>query len=95
MVKRKFLLTFACVGFFVAIVLLVVRFYLANHDPLYPGFFDQLTVILWPGAFYLFVLQTSEPTKVVVFVYSIAVLLNVVIYTLIGWVIWSIAKRIQ
>jgi hypothetical protein len=89
------LLAFGCVGLIVAIVLLVVRFYLANHDPLYGGSFDMFTVILWPGAFYLLVLQTSEPPKVVFVVYSIAVLLNVVIYTLIGWAVWSIARRIQ
>ena len=93
--KRKFLLTFGGVGFFVAIVLLVARLYLANHDPLYGGWFDIFTVILWPGAFYLFVLQSSEPPKVVFFVYSVAVLLNVFIYTLIGWVTWRIAKRIH
>jgi hypothetical protein len=94
-VKRKFLFAFGCGGFVVAIVLFVIRFYLLRHDPLYGGWFDILTVALWPGAFYLLILQSSEPSKVIFFVYSVAVTLNVVIYTLIGWLIFSITTRIQ
>jgi hypothetical protein len=93
--KRKFLFTSACVGFLVAIVMMLTRFYVLQHDPLYGSWFDILTLILWPSAFYLTVMQSAEPPKVVFFVYSVAVLLNSVIYTLIGWLVWSVTKRIR
>ena len=64
-------------------------------DALYGGWFDTLTLILWPGAFYVTVMVAEEPIKVAAFVWSIAVLLNPLICGFAGWVIWRISKMVN
>ena len=46
------------------------------RDVLYGGWFDTITLILWPNSFYLKVMVAKEPAKVAFAVWSIAVLLN-------------------
>ena len=82
--KRKFLFNFACIGLFVAVLLAGIRLYMLYHEPqyqdvMYGGWFDTLTLIFWPNAFYLTVLQSKEPAKVVFVVCSVAILFNPVI----------------
>ena len=97
--KKKFVLTFGLLGFVVALVLAGVRLYLLAHQPQYQevlygdwNWFDTVTMIFWPGSFYLSVMQSEEPLKVEVVVFSIAVLTNPILYGFIGWVFWRIAK---
>ena len=65
------------------------------QDVLYGGWFDTLTIILWPGAFYLSIMVAKEPLKVTVVVWSIAILFNPIIYGFIGWVIWRLSKPVN
>jgi hypothetical protein len=99
-VKRKFLLSFGGVGLFVAVLLAGTRLYMLGHEPqfrgaMYGGWFDILTLVLWPGAFYLTVLQSDEPAKVQFVVWSIAVLVNPAIYAFVGWLAWWILKPVR
>jgi|ERR1035438_372843 hypothetical protein len=59
------------------------------------GWFDTLTFILWPGAFYLTLLQSEEPAKVAFVVWSIAVLFNPVIYAAVGWLVWQLGRVVK
>ena len=81
----KFLFSFGCVGLFVAVLLAGIRLYMLYHEPqyqnvMYGGWFETLTLILWPSSCYLTLLQSEEPAKVAFAVWSVAVLLNPVIY---------------
>jgi hypothetical protein len=98
--KKTLIVTFSLSGLFIAIVLLVIRLYMLHHEPfyrdvLYGGWFDTLTLILWPGAFYLTVMQSREPLKEVIFVCSIAILFNPLIYGLVGWVFWRVSEGLN
>jgi hypothetical protein len=70
------------------------------HDPqyrdvMYGGWFDTLTLILWPSSFYLTVLQNEEPAKVVFAVWSVGILLNPAIYVLVGWLVWRLIRVVN
>ena len=98
--KRKFISSFGCVGLFVAVLLAGIRLYMLYHelqywDVMYGGWFDTLTLILWPSSFYLTVLQSEEPAKVAFVVWSIAVLLNPAIYALVGWLVWRLLRAVN
>jgi hypothetical protein len=98
-VKRKVLFSFGCVGLFISVLLAGIRLYMLHHEPqyqdvMYGGWFDTLTLILWPSSLYLTVLQSEEPAKVAFVVWSVAVLLNPAIYALVGWVVWRLLLRI-
>jgi|ERR1700722_11618263 hypothetical protein len=96
-VKKRLITTFALVGLFVAVVLAAIRIYMLRHAPeyddvLYGGWFDTVTLVLWPSALYLSILMEKEPAKVVVTVLGIAIAFNPLIYAAGGWLIWRIAK---
>jgi hypothetical protein len=98
--KKALIVTFGLLGLFVAILLAAIRLYMLRHGPqyrdvLYGGWFDTLTLILWPSSFYLTVMVGKEPPKVAVVVWSIAVLFNPLIYGFVGWVIWRISKVVN
>jgi hypothetical protein len=98
--KRKFVVRFALGGLGVALVLTGIRLYILHYEPLYFGtdggdWFELLTLIFWPGAFYLTVLQDKEPAKVVFVVLSIAILFNGMIYGAVGWLVWRFARFME
>ena|SRR2546422_8175677 len=98
--KKTVIVTFSLFGLFVAIVLAAVRLYMLHHEPLYRGvlygaWFDTLTLILWPGSFYLTVMVAKEPAKTAFVVWSIAVLFNPVIYGFVGWFFWRVSKPLS
>ncbi len=98
--KKTLIVTFGLLGLFVAIVLAAIRLYMLYHEPqyrdvLYGAWFDTLTLILWPSSFYLTVMVSKEPPKVAVVVWSIAILLNPLIYGFVGWVVWRILKAVS
>lgn len=98
--KREFLFGCGCVGLFVAILLAGVRLYMLYHEPqyqdvMYGGWFDTITLILWPGAFYLTVMQSKEPVKIAFFVWTVAVLLNPAIYAIVGWSLWRLSRAVK
>lgn len=76
--KKKFIVTFALCGAGIALVIGTVRLYLFYTDPLSDVLnsdaFFILTLILWPGSFYLGILKDAEPLKEVLFVFVVAVL---------------------
>ena len=93
------MLRLGLLGLIVALALAGVRLYLLSHQPqyqevLYGGsqWFNTATLIFWPGALYLSVMQNEEPLKVTVVVWGIAVLTNPILYGFIGWVFWRVAK---
>jgi hypothetical protein len=99
-VKRKFLFSFGCAGFFIAVLLAGIRLYMLYHEPqyqdvMYGGWFDTLTLILWPSAFYLTLLQSEEPAKVAFVVWSVAVLFNPLIYAVVGWLVWRLGRVVK
>ena len=96
-VKKRLIVTFALVGLFVAIILAAIRIYMLMHeseygDAMYGGWFDIVTLVLWPSAFYLSILMEKESASVVIKVWTIAILFNPLIYAAVGWLIWRIAK---
>lgn len=97
--KKKFVVTFALCGMSVALILAAIRLYLFCTDPssdaMNEGPFIIFTFILWPGAFYLGILQDAEPAKEIFFVYSVAVLLNAAIYAGFGWLAWRFARFME
>jgi len=98
----QILISFCCAGFFIAVLLAGIRLYMLYHEPqyqhvMYGGWFDTLTLILWPRRFLLTLLQSEGPAKVAFVVWSVAVLFNPVIYAAVGWLLWqlgTVAKRI-
>jgi hypothetical protein len=64
-----------------------IRIYVFSHQPQYQEFlsgdwnwFDTATMIFWPGAFFLRVMQGEEPVKVAIVVWGIAVLANPLLF---------------
>jgi hypothetical protein len=57
--------------------------------------FNAFTLILWPSAFYLTVLQAKEPITKVIVVWSIAILANALIYAFVGWIICRLRRLFQ
>ena len=96
--KKKFVLRFGLLGLVVALTLAGIRLYALSHQPQYKEFlygdwkFNAATLIFWPGAFYLSVLESEEPVKVAIVVWGVAVLTNPLLYGFIGWISWRIAK---
>jgi predicted Kef-type K+ transport protein len=98
--KKKLVITFGIFGLFVAVVLASIRIYMLLHeseygDALYSEWFTSLTLFLWPSAFYLSILMEKEPIKVVIKVWTIAILFNPLIYGTIGWTVWRISKFVN
>jgi hypothetical protein len=96
--KKKIIVTFALFGLCVALVLAGARLYMLHNEPLYREvlygeWFEPLTLIFWPSAFYLSVMQADEPAKTAIVVWSIAILANPVIYACFGWLIWRVFRR--
>ena len=93
--KKKFIVTFALCGAGIALVLGLVRLYLFYTDPssdvLNSEAFFLVTLILWPGSFYLGILKHAEPLKEVLFVFGMALLFNTAIYAGFGWLAWRFA----
>jgi hypothetical protein len=95
--RRQFISTFAFVGLIVAVLFAAVRLYLihnpaADQNLIYGGWFDSVTLILWPPSFYLTILMKKEPLSTQFIVWSIAILANPILYALLGWLAWRIAK---
>jgi hypothetical protein len=59
------------------------------------GLFDTLTLILWPSAFYLTVLQAKEPITVTVAVWALAIFFNALIYACVGWTVWCVSRLLR
>jgi hypothetical protein len=96
----KFIRGFSLVGLAVAIVLAAIRIYMLSEWPSYlyqPGseWFDIVMLALWPGAFYLTVLQDKEPLRTVAVVYTIAIVLNPLIYGAAGWLVCSALRALR
>jgi hypothetical protein len=94
--KKKIVIGFASFGFFMAIVLAAVRLFMLYHaaeygDVLYGQFFTYFTLALWPGSFYLTILQAKEPVQTVVVVWIVAIVFNAVWYGFVGWVFSKVA----
>jgi hypothetical protein len=58
------------------------------------GWYDVLTLTVWPSATGLMVLETRDPLSDVVAIFSIAIVLNALIYAAVGWLVWMAAKAI-
>jgi hypothetical protein len=89
--QKKIVVIFGACGLIVAILLGVIRIYLLYQYPdvVYGNgeWFNTFTLILWPGAFYLTILQAKEPITKVVIVFSIAIAANALIYVFVGWIV--------
>ena len=97
--KKKFIVTFALCGAGIALVIGTVRLYLFYTDPLSDVLnsdaFFILTLILWPGSFYLGILKDAEPLKEVLFVFVVAILFNAAVYAGFGWLAWRFARFME
>ena len=87
--KKKFVISFGLLGLLVAILLAGMRLYMLHHEPqfqdvMYGGWFDTVTLIFWPSAFYLSIMVAEEPIKVAAVVWSVAIFFNPIIYALVG-----------
>jgi uncharacterized membrane protein len=92
--KGRFILLFALVGLTLALILGAARIYLIHSSALdrdisFGAAFDELTVTLWPGGFYLSLIKIGDSFAKVTFIAAIAVLSNAVFYGLVGWVVWG------
>jgi hypothetical protein len=77
-----------------------IRLYMLYHLPvyggaLYGGWFDTLTLIFWPGSFYLTVMVAKASLSLAIFVWGIAILLNVPIYGIVGWGGWHLLRALN
>jgi hypothetical protein len=95
--NKKVLVTCALCGLGMALVFTVPRIFLLHYAPSFfdsegGDWFNMITLIFWPGVFNLTVLQDKEPVKVVFVVWTIAVLLNGVIYGVVGWLLWQVGR---
>jgi hypothetical protein len=84
-------------GFLIAIAFAAVRLYMLGHQSLYEGalyggWFDTLTLIFWPGSFYLTIMVGDTPVERQIIVWSVAILFNIPIYGVVGWAIWRLAQ---
>jgi hypothetical protein len=97
--QKKIIVIFGACGLAIAILLAVIRIYLLSQYPdvVYGDgeWFDTFTLILWPGAFYLTVMQAKEPITKVVAVCSIAILANALIYAFVGWIVWRAGRFLR
>jgi hypothetical protein len=87
-------------GLFIAVSFAAVRLYtlgrLSQYEGvLYGGWFDTMTLIFWPSSFYLTVLVSKEPVERAIIVWSIAILPNVPIYGVAGWVMWRLSRALN
>jgi hypothetical protein len=94
--KKKIVIGFASFGLFMAIVLAAVRLFMIYHaaeygNVLYGEFFTYFTLSLWPDSFYLTILQAKEPVQTFVVVWIVAIVLNAVLYGIVGWVFLKVA----
>ena len=94
--KKKIVIGFSAFGMFMAIVLAAVRIFMLYHaaeygDVLYGEFFTYFTLAIWPGSFYLTILQAKQPVQTAVVVWIVAIVLNGVLYGFVGWVFSKVA----
>ena len=94
--KKKIVIGFASFGLFMAIVLAAARIFTIYHaaeygDVLYGEFFTYFTLALWPGSFYLTILQAKQAVHTAVVVWIVAIVLNAVLYGFVGWVLSKVA----
>ena len=99
MKKKRIITTFALIGLLVAVILAAIRIYLLHDQThyldLYGGWFDIVTLVLWPSSFYLSILIQPEPATVVVVVWSISIFFNALIYAAVGWLLCRFAKILE
>src|ERR1700689_2284775 len=94
--KKRIVIGFGAFGLFMAIVLAAVRIFMLYHaaeygDVLYGQFFTYFTLALWPGSFYLTVMQAKQPVQTAVVVWIVAIVLNAVLYGFVGWMFSKVA----
>jgi hypothetical protein len=89
MTQKKTIVAFGVCGLTVAILLAAIRVYMLYEyqDVIYGDWFDTFTLILWPSAFYLTVMQAKAPVTVAVVVWSVAIFSNALIYAFVGWMV--------
>jgi len=97
--SKKTVVGFGACGLAVAILLAAIRIYMfyQYQDVVYGDgdWFNTFTLILWPSAFYLTVMQAKEPITVAIVVWSIAVFSNALIYAFVGWIVWRVRRLLQ
>jgi hypothetical protein len=95
-VKKTLVLTSGAIGLTVAFLLAGIRIYmLYEYQGVVEDWFNTFTLILWPGAFYLTVMQAKAPPTVAVVVWSVAIFANVLIYAFVGWIIWRVGRFLR
>jgi len=96
MTQRKTIVAFGVCGLTIAIVLAAIRLSLLYR---YRGdvedWFNSLTLIFWPGAFYLTVMQAKAPATLALVVWSVAIFANALIYAFVGWIVWRLSRLFQ
>lgn len=96
MTQRKTIVAFGVCGLTIAILLGAIRLYLLHR---YRGdvedWFNSLTLIFWPGAFYLTVMQAKAPATVALVVWSVAIFANALIYAFVGGIVWRVSRFLR
>jgi hypothetical protein len=96
MTQRKTIVAFGVCGLTIAILLAAIRLYLLYR---YRGevedWFNSLTLIFWPGAFYLTVMQARAPVTVALVVWSVAIFANTLVYAFVGWIAWRVSRFLR
>jgi hypothetical protein len=98
--KSRFVLVFALVGLVFALVLGAMRIYLVHSGALdrdlsFGAAFDELTVTLWPGGFYLSLIEANDSFGQMALIATIAILSNALLYGLIGWAVWTVLRFLR
>jgi hypothetical protein len=99
MTQKKMVVRFSGCGLAVAILLAAIRIYMLYQYPdvVYGDgpWFNTFTLILWPGAFYLTVMQAKAPVNVAAVVWSVAIFSNGLIYAFVGWIVWCVSRFLR
>jgi len=96
MTQKKIVVVFGACGLAVAFLLAGIRIYmLYQYQDVVGDWFNTLTLILWPSAFYLTVMQEKAPPTVVVVVWSVAIFANALIYAFVGWIAWRLGRLMR
>jgi hypothetical protein len=96
MTQKKMVVVFGACGLAVAILLAGIRIYMLHqYQDVVGDWFNTLTLILWPSAFYLTVMQAKTPLAVAVVVWSVAILANALIYAFVGWIVWRVGRFLR
>jgi hypothetical protein len=95
MTQKRTVLIFGAFGLAVAVLLAGIRIYLLYQYQDVVDWFNTLTLIVWPSAFYLTVMQAKAPPTVAAVVWSVAIFANALIYAFVGWIVWRVGRFLR